>query len=301
MSLHTSSSDTDKREGTIRWTTADPSKRRAAVEQLATLLRNLAMWPVGEFATSWWSGDYRLLELTFRLTADEDGIVTCHSTPGAEFIDIAVVARVRSKGRTRALTASEHAALAGAGFGASSEGGAELLYQARLNDPEGLVDRILSAMSDAFKMPRGAVIRYRIIEGSRLGEMPVFEDIRPHELMELIKAAEFDARWTENSGEPVIEVADAAPFTIRFLEPRGGGYLTIHLEAEFSGNFSLESVNEVNRDLHFGTAAKEEHGASLRHRICVTGGMSHAAIRDRIDDWVSSCRRAKLALKDMRS
>lgn len=283
------------RPGTIRWR---PSEGATAdgVQQLATLLRELSSWPQAGFAAEWWPGDYRLLKLTYRGAVDVSAEVVCRSSAGSMFTDVTIMAVVRSEGRTRALKRSEQSTLARQGFGLGPAGRAELVH---LNTSDGALDlaqRIIRGVSDAFGV-RGAVqLRYRSESGSRLDSMPVFQDIRVHEILALLEAAGFQGRLSEGNATPdtpTIMVAGETPFSIQMAEPSHEGFVTLRLEARLADSGSPAVVDVLNRSWWVGAAFLDDTGVVIRQQITVTGGVSHAGLRDRLDEWVAGLSEAR--------
>jgi hypothetical protein len=210
-------------------------------------------------------------------------------------MDVSVATHIRSKRKPRPLTSSEKQALVSVGFGAAAGPRAELLHQTVAGGHPDLAARVLRGLAAAFGIARGADLTYCTTEGTRLDEMPVFQDIRPYELVALLKAAGFDASIPEAKTSTAMErhsmiaVAHDVPFSIQLVEPNdNGGYLTMRMETRFDGRVSAEAVNDLNRQLLVATAVAEEAGLLLKEDVCVSGGLSHAAVRDRVDEWVNS-------------
>lgn len=281
------------RPGIVRWNPTGGSSSEDGLTQMAALLRDLTRWPLDQFASNWFPGDYRLLKFTSQGPPDVNGEATCQSSAAAPMTEVTVTAWVRSEGKTRPLNRSERAALAEVGFGIGQSGRGELIHANVRGQEVDLAERILRGMSNAFGTRGSVALRYRVESGSRLDAMPVFQDIREYELLSLLIAAGFDARRNDagTSAEgriPVITVLGATPFSIHMIEPSAGGYLTLRLEARFAGMSSSEAVETLNRASQPGSAGLENGDLVIRHQISVTGGVSHAGLRDRFDEWQGS-------------
>jgi hypothetical protein len=296
MPEKTKSSTKATAAGELKWRAGTESPQRdVAAKELQSLLTKISTWPMDEFASGWWPGDYRLLNLTCRQPGDLDVIVICQSLAGSGFVDVTVSAKLRSKGRTRALTRSERTALVSFGFGSGSGGRAELLHALEGMGTAALAERILNAIETAFGFVGRPILKFTSDEGSRLDEMPVLQNIRPHELLSLLHAAGFDAHPSDVSAshlglsEPVISVLGGVPFTIALTEYDEVGFQTLRLSAPLARQIAGPTLNALNRRLLTGAAVISDDGSlELLENLYLAGGVSHAAIRNRIDDWVSS-------------
>jgi hypothetical protein len=293
---------TARPHGVIKWRPAEASQvATVPVQRLADLLQQFSAWPPGEFARGWLPGDYKLLNVTCARPQDLEVVVVGQSSAGSDIIDVTVGAKIRSKGRPRQLRTSEHEALASVGFGTGSEGRAELLHRRNETRPDDLAARILTGMRTAFGITGPTVLKYSIRQDSRLDEMRVHQNIRVYELTSLLRAAGFHAQTAESvanpsavsESEPGISVAGRLPFTIALREYDESGFLTLKFEALVRRELTPTAVNELNRQLLVGTAVLLEDGAlQLRYNLCVSGGLSHAAIRHRIYEWVAALKQA---------
>jgi hypothetical protein len=277
----------------IRWTSSGESSGEKGLAQMASLLRELTSWPLDEFATSWWPGDYRLLKLTSQRPVDVNAEITCHASAYASLTHVTVTAWVRSEGKSRALTRSEGAALVDVGFGIDEGGRGELIHVNTPGQEKDLAARVLQGVANAFGTRGSLILRYHVESGSRLDSMPVFQDIREHELLSLLIAAGFDARGNDavigaTGNIPTISVRGTTPYLVEMIEPVNDGYLTLRLEARFAGAASAAAVEAHNRASRVGAASLENGEIVVRHEIIVTGGISHAGLRDRFDEWGAS-------------
>lgn len=281
------------RKGKIRWVVSE-QRSSGAGRALATLLDQVSNWPLDGFARQWWAGDYRILELTCTRPTDLDAVVTCQSSAGNEFIDVSLIPVIRSRRKSRALSSAEKDALSSVGFVVTSGHRADLSIRGDNTGHAALAERILKGLAAAFGVSSRADLAYLVTDGTRLDEMPVFQDIRPHELLALLRAAGFAARTPED-GDPTggqshsIIVGEPLPFAIRLVEPNDvGGYLGMRLEAAFEASLPTRALNDLNRHLLAARVIADGGRVLLRGDVSITGGVSHAAVRDRIDEWVGS-------------
>lgn len=287
-----------KRPRVIKWRASEGSTG-PGVRQLSELLRELWTWPIAQFAADWWPGDYRLLKLTSQGAIDENVEVICQSSAASEFTDVTVTAWIRSKGQPRALSSAEQSTLATVGFGSGSGGRAELIHLNPSGQELELAEGILVGLSEAFGVRGAVTLRSRLETGSRLDSMPVFQDIRPHELLSLLHASGFTAQLVERSEEPgatagpLIAVSGEVPFLIELAEPSNDVYVTLRFEARFNGVGSPAMVEALNRSWWVGAATLLEGVVVIRQQISVTGGISHAGLRDRVDEWVAGLSEAR--------
>jgi hypothetical protein len=151
----------------------------------------------------------------------------------------------------------------------------------------------------AFGVRGATTLRYRVDSGSRLDAMPVFQDVRVYELLSLLHASGFDASVAQGSEghsdgrEPRINVRGDVPFGIQFAEPSNDGFLTIRLEARLAGDRSAQVVENLNRSWWVGAAALHDGHLVVRQQISITGGVSHAGLRDGLVEWVVGLSEAR--------
>jgi hypothetical protein len=283
--------------GMVDWKRRELPDDSPSTPDLPRLLRQLTDWPSDGFANKWFPGDYRLLVLTCTLPVDTDAEITCHSEPVSDTVVVRLTAKIRSKGISRHLDASELDSAIAKGFAASPDGHAvEARLPRALERIDSVAEAIRSVVDSVFGSYTGRV-SFELNRGTRLDDLPVFQDIRLAELVSLLQAAGFEAGVVAGHSGPqepptVAVVADGVyPFRIHLREPQGSAFLTLVFSAVLDRAIRPGQIHALNSQLPVGAALIRDDGKlALRFQLCVSGGMGHAAIRDRVDEWVNSLR-----------
>ena len=278
--------------GDLTWSNRSTDDRPN--RELTQLVRRLINWPANGFAKKWFPGDYRLLTLVCTLPGDTDAIITCHSEPVSDTIAVNFSAFVRSTGTPRALDPSERERAVANGLSPSDTGAAFRTFPRDMDSIRTVVEGIGFTVNLVFG-PYTTTARYELNRGSRLDQMRVFVDIRIRELLSLLRAAGFDGTPNpdvdlDSEESAFVIVRSPQPFLIELLERQGNSsFLTLSFSALLDRAFPTDAVHELNRTLPVGAASPTDDGRlMLRFRLCVTGGISAASVRDRVDEWVVS-------------
>jgi hypothetical protein len=136
--------------------------------------------------------------------------------------------------------------------------------------------------------------------------MEVFEGIRTGELLSILRESDYEATaepdlpdtaMVESAWFPrprAIVVSGPIPFDIRMADGDDTGWGTAIFSAALPGTVGPEVVNNLNALLLVGCAWRRDDGVVLlRYNLRLTGGLSCAAVRNRVDDWMEGLELAE--------
>lgn len=265
------------------------SDREPTLERAFDWMQDIALSP-GRLGTDYWPGDYRELILECPIDGGRKVLLKAHAEASHPEIAVNVTFEGSDGADITTLEAQANQLLEAMQSRPRQESHDQRFLHADLTlGGYYWIGCYLDGLRRAFSLSGTLNIDYTQAEGTRLNDMAVFEGIRPHELLNILDASDFKASLSWSEAAPVISVEGTIPFTVGFCEPAGRNFLSVILAARFEGPVTLKAVNALNAILPTGAAHRTDGlDLELRLPLAVTGGVSHAAVRDRLDEWIKA-------------
>lgn len=281
-------------------------RRGSTVPELVAAVEWLIDWREGEIG-QWWPGEFRTLTLTRALPHGRTFTMTCRSLPIDHVLRI-TIGNDMAPGEPGYVDPANNHGVMTLFYYPGLAGTMERLLDHADQDARELARHVLTDLQRMVRViPVDNHVDFVLHEGSRLPEMPVFEGIHAGELVTILResgyegAFESDMPDTDIAGRHMLSpglegqftrpraivVAEPTPFDIRLADNDETGWGTAIFSAALAGDVTPEMVNNLNALLPVGCAWRRDDGVVLlRYNLHVTGGLSHAAIRNRIDEWM---------------
>jgi hypothetical protein len=269
----------------------------------------LTAWKEGEIG-KWWPGQFRTLTVTRALPGGRTATLTCRTHPTDRAIRVTIGTDM-VPGEPGYVDPARSPGLMTLCYHPGPNATVERLVRYGDAPVDWLAMRLVADLEYLVESDSGALEgEYALHEGSRLPEMEVFEGIQTGELLAILRESDYDAtadpdlldtamveRRSWESRPRAIVVSAPTPFDIRMADGDDTGWGTAIFSAALPGTVSPEVVNNLNALLPVGCAwRRDDVVVLLRYNLRLTGGLSCAAVRNRIDDWMEGLELAERLL-----